>query len=618
MSWGRAGAVAGRLRAPLGRVAVPLFVAVATPAAAQVGDPVNPQEGAAPTLEEGAPPAASRAAYPAPLTLPTAGRPLAAYEWDLGGQLATGALTLLDLLEDGLPGFTSVRGAFYGGPHAAFDGLLGPGFVRVVVDGREHAPLEGAEVDLARYSLAALERVVALRQVDGWTIELTTLRHDREDAYSRIAAGTGQPGVELLQGVFTNGLGRRFTLGVAMDLLSVTGGELPSDRFDFWGKFSWMPVDNRAGVELQFRSSSRERTLAARQELDGRELFLHARGELASGIQASAWAGTEELREMDTTVARSRHAGLRLTARRERAFGRLEVHARDAAFQPEVAAEGSAGVRPLPTLHLEAAGRAESWRGFDAGGLRGGVRWAPDLGLDLAFAVAAATGVRGVARRPGTEAPEGEGRPGAGFVPPSLEADSLGFDVAEASVEGRLGPFHLGERVGWQRLSRLLPLGGPLDPGPVRPGAELHFFETTASGPVAPIGWLLDGVAPIRLRGTWRYARLLEGAFPGWFAEQVVRGELFFHDDFFAGNLEVRSALALERRTDLSVPVDVAGGLAVSPAFSRWDFDLFVRIDTFRIWWRVENLSGIIAGDVPGLPFPRNRNVFGVRWEFFN
>jgi len=43
-----------------------------------------------------------------------------------------------------------------------------------------------------------------------------------------------------------------------------------------------------------------------------------------------------------------------------------------------------------------------------------------------------------------------------------------------------------------------------------------------------------------------------------------------------------------------------------------------IRILGVRVYWRFENLTAAEGQDLPGLPFPVRRSVFGVKWEFLN
>jgi hypothetical protein len=36
------------------------------------------------------------------------------------------------------------------------------------------------------------------------------------------------------------------------------------------------------------------------------------------------------------------------------------------------------------------------------------------------------------------------------------------------------------------------------------------------------------------------------------------------------------------------------------------------------IFWRYDNVAGTAQQDLPGFQFPLRRQVFGVRWRFFN
>ena len=77
------------------------------------------------------------------------------YEWDREQILRSNAMTLEDLLSELVPGFTTLRTTWFGGPHYAIHGALGPGFLTVAMDGRELTTLDAGQVDLTRVALAA-------------------------------------------------------------------------------------------------------------------------------------------------------------------------------------------------------------------------------------------------------------------------------------------------------------------------------------------------------------------------------------------------------------------------------------------------------------------------------
>ncbi|MFQ5746876.1 MAG: TonB-dependent receptor plug domain-containing protein [Gemmatimonadota bacterium] len=525
------------------------------------------------------------------------------YEWDLAALNESTALSLLDLLEEGVPGFTSLRSDFFGGPHQVLQGLLGPGFLRVFVDGRELTTLGAGQVDLTRVSLANLERVRVLRHADGWIAELTTISHGGEAAYSRIAAATGTPSLSLIRGVFANGLGRDFAVATAIDLLN-TGGTRPTDRFDFWGKVSWMPGDGAAGISLRLQTESLERTLLSAENLTRRKVFLHARGNVTDRVQVETFAGSSEIRDGDSTRVRARHAGLSVIASTGRARGTAGFDVHDDPEFPSLRVHTEVAVRPGRRLAADAGARLESWDRFTTREVRAGVRYEPDLGLGLMLTAQGATGTRGIP------------------FPAAATADSVSFDLASGSAEVSIGAFRLSETVEIQRLERQLPFRAGFDSlqAPIGP-ITVRAFETGVSGPVLPLSALVRGLAPIRLRGFWRFTTRTSGPPALFLPENLARGELFFRDAFFEGDLDVRLSLGLNRRTSILAPAsppDPLGSLVTIPTYTSYDWSVVIKLLDARIWWRVENLQGTVGRDLPGFDFPTRRNAFGVKWEFFN
>jgi len=137
--------------------------------------------------------------------------------------------------------------------------------------------------------------------------------------------------------------------------------------------------------------------------------------------------------------------------------------------------------------------------------------------------------------------------------------------------------------------------------------------------PVLPLSWLIDELDPIRARGFFRHNQIQSAAIPLYVPVDVIRGEAYFKDTFLEEDLGVRLGLGLDRRSawlvasgadDDETPASVA-------ARTSWDFDLGIRILDVVIFWRYDNLAGEIQQDLPGFEFPLRRQVFGVRWRFF-
>ncbi len=539
------------------------------------------------------------------LQVPSEGHAAPMYEWDRETILASNALTLLDLLTEVVPGLTAVRATWFGGPHHVLAGAFGPGFVSVSVDGRELTPLEAGQVDLTRIALAYVDGVRVRRRADGWTAELTTVHRSSAPAYSRITGGTGDPGLSRLRLVYTNSAGRHFNVAASADLLN-TASETPEDDFDFWGNIEWIPGEGNAGVELHFDAESLNRTVFGPADINRTELFLRGRGNLMPGLQAQGFVGSTELKLDDEKVRDTNNAGFRLTGSGEWGWFRAGMDVWDDDIFPQVDVNGEAGFQLTPWLALEAGGRMTGWDGFTTAEARGGIALTR-LPLQGSFTVQGASGRRGVT------------------YPARGTTDSLSFDAAAGTLGMPIGPFRISERVEYQSVNRQLPFGAIFDlEQPAGDGLELLAFETGVSGPILPLGMILGGVAPLRIRGFWRYTSILSDGTPAYLPESIVRGELFFHDEFLDGNLELRMAVRLDRRDAMFSAANPAGPpaggepLIAVPAYTFFDWDLMVRVLDVRIYWRFENMTGQAAQDQPGLVFPSRRSVFGVKWEFLN
>ena len=533
---------------------------------------------------------------------PAEGWSWSTYERNRDQILRSNAMTLEDLLAEMVPGFTALRTTWFGGPHYAIQGALGPGFLSVSMDGRELTTLDAGQVDLTRIALASVESVRVRRRSDGWVAEVTTLRRKKRPAYSRITGGTGDPGLSRLRLLFSNGMGRDINLGTSIDLLD-TGGENPSTDFNFWGRVEWLPGGGDAGLELHWVSEKMERTVYDAEELNRTELFLRGRGNLGDHLQAEAFAGTTGLSVDGESVRKVANGGFRLSGEVEQGWFRTGFRLWDDPAYPIADVDLEAGYQVLSWLSLDAGGRLGSWNDFGASEVRAGAA-ATVRPLRLTLTVDGSTGTRGIS------------------YPTLGLADSVSFDLAAGGLAVQLGPFALSGRGEYQKLSRQLPFGAVFDrdqgPGPA---VELGVAEVGLDGPLIPLGLVLDDVAPIRLRGFFRYASVLDGTDPLYVPESVARAEVFWHDSFFENELEVSASFGLNYRDAMltapapgsssSVPVRV-------PEYGFIDWNLMVRILGVRVYWRYENLTAEEGGDVPGLMFPVRRSVFGVKWEFLN
>lgn len=569
----------------------------------------------------------SRADTAPPALPPLPERPGAARErtvawsrsWGRDDLLESTALSLQDFLLDRAPGVLPLRSGFYFGPHQVADGPWGAGAVRVEVDGRQLHSLASGQPDLSRISLASVDRLRLVRRAGETVVEVRTLSHDEEEAYSRISALTGQPGADGLRAIFTNRAGDDFTVHAAVDHLNVGLGRMPGSRFDAWAKLGWRPGRGDTGFELVWQSESVTRTLGeATSELSRDQLMIHGRTQLAPGLQAEAWAGRTSRDPSpaffsgpsgpDTALAGTADRGsnfvdqfLGRVAYREGPLG-LRVSGGHLVGRsvPRLTGDARGSLR-LGPLDVEAGVEASSWPEVATLSWRAGLAYRPDWLEGVTVRAEAAGGDRAVPR---------PGRTVTDSLVQSFDAVSLGADL-------ELGRYRISGTVGRRTAGRQLPFGGSFDRElPPRDGISVADVELRAEGPPLPFGYFDDRLF---VRGFWRYTPL-EGVEPTpyYLPQALVRVEGQLRDTFFEGNLEVRLALRASHR-DPMITADAAGSEPIAlPAEIAFGTEMVVRIATFRIFWRRDNFRGARQLDFGEALFPRVRNVYGVRWEFFD
>jgi hypothetical protein len=529
------------------------------------------------------------------------------FVWDRERIRGSNALNLGELLARMAPGTSLVRANFFRGPIQLVDGPFGPAALDIRIDGRPRVPLIGAQADLSEIQLAMIDEVRVERRAGGWRVDLTTLRRTDRRAYSRIEAGSGDPGLESLRLVFTNGLGRSFAARAGFELLQVQGP--PGELQGFSGGLAWLPGGGTSGVEVQYDQRSFERTVGEAQTGSRSRVLFGGRLGLGDHWQAGGWLG-ESKRDVDaiegSQPARSdavTHGGVELRGGWQNAWGSAGARWANAESLPSLEVELEAGVRPIAWLTLDAGGRVGSWGEFDTKEGRLGVASELPVARARIFARLAG-GVRG--------APY--------LATDSVTADSVEFSAVQAGVNARVGPFRFGGSVARQRVDRQLAFGTGFDEvGSAGPEAEVIAWQARAEVPVLPLSWLIGELDPVRIRGFFRRNQVQSSGTPLYVPDEVIRGEVYFEDTFLEQDLGVRLALGLDRRGEwMTAPGAGATGTPVTVAGrTSWDFDLGIRILDVLIFWRYDNLAGEVQQDLPEFDFPLRRQVFGVRWRFF-
>jgi len=531
---------------------------------------------------------------------------------------ASPSFTLIELLLEHVPGITGVRGEFYQGPHHVFDGGFGPGFATLYIDGREVLSLSRAQADLRRVSLNYVDRVRVYRGADGLVIDVDLIRHDGVQAYSRVSGLTGDPRSEILDAVFANSLGGASNVEASFERYDVRDRQNDQNRFAVQGRFSWMPRSNDFGVQFEYRSENIERTGLDTLELTRREFVARTRANLGQRAQIEAYGQATSFKDLGTGVpdslAPKRGAdgvGLRFSA--QPGSGGISMGLRFAgrdAYASRIA--DLSAWQPIGPFALEGGAELASWNEFPTKSWRAGAAFRETLLFPIELRAFTSEGTRGV-----------------GFpLHPMLDsletsefplADSVRFDSRGASAALQVGPFNLAGRYSEQWMDRQVGFGAPFDRLVVADSGEVDVtsLEVRFDGPVVPLGVLLRGVEPIRLRASWRKFDS-RGAETLFLPDRLFRTELYLSDTFFDENLRIWVSVFIDRRGARLVPVPGSPDPVMLDADSWMGGHLMFKIADFRFFWRFGNLGANQLGDFQGARFPRQLNVFGLRWEFFN
>lgn len=552
--------------------------------------------------------------------------------WDLDDILASGAVSLADLLAE-VPGVIPLQAGDYGNPGALTAFGLGGGRVRVLRDGFEVIPLEGGVADLSRIGLGGISRVRLDRSMGELVIHLEGLEYDSGLPYSLVEAGTGDLNTNVFRGTFANPTALGGSVGVALERADSRGsrGDEEGNVTGTWLRYQLHRGDG-AGLALDFRRMGSESAAAEyASPVTRTDWTVRGRAALAPGLNAEAYWGTsthkvEDLREAYEREGGSRsQMGVRLAAERGGLFAQ-------GAFRRF----GGDGL-PSHRLDLTVGADRQEIGGFTAAlsrasfpdvttsarQVRGWTR--PVLGLSLFGSWE--SGTYGARTYPLLGPP----------VPDTLDEAPAEPDTAAAEPEDPL--FRVTDRTStrygaqwaWRSFAisgarlhleadSLLPLGFAPDRG-----------QPALSGGTRD-GWEIWGRVPTPLTGL-----RLEGSLQQWdepwsyLPRRTYRGAFVFHRQYLeSGNLEwwwtvgVRGHDPMTVRQVVGDALDddgevVGPELAGVPFYQNWYARVQLRIVSVRIFIGWENFT--VRRNLQNLPdrfLPITRAFYGLRWTLWN
>jgi len=543
--------------------------------------------------------------------------------WDRDSLLSTRAVTLAELVSL-VPGVIALKGGDFGTPVTVMGFGAGGGRVRVMWDGFEWVPLEGAVPDLSRIGLAGLDEVRVERHPGELLISLKTREPLAPEPASLVEVGTGDLGTNLLRGVFVhpNAFGGAFTF--ALDRLETRGPGLDASGSlsGFALRYAIVRGDRGGIVGEMRRFAARTDVADLTTGLTRNDWNVRARWRLAEGLIGEGYWGASSLTggPEDPVYGGLDTRRTQLGVRTEYTVGDLwtRLSARRLSGQgvPGENYEAAVGGSLASAASLDGSMRIERWASHYATSWRARIETAPFRGFSLFAAYE-------------------DGEVGAPFVSEYeayLRSLRLGPPLQPAPIVKPRPRFtkRTGIRAGgtfswrgfnlsgaWLSLEAdsLRPLGLALDPDGVSlAGGDRTGFEATARVPLPIPGFVLEGAVQAWDDGL------------AYLPRRLWDGALTYHRIFKESrNLEVWGSLGVTSRDLMSIGVLEPGGdptvpdLVGVPLSEEWYTHIQVRIVTVNIFIRWENIRGKSDNiDFPSRLQPRYRSFYGVRWVLNN
>jgi len=579
------------------------------------------------------------------------------YRWDREALFASGALTLMELLER-IPGATGFTTSWIASPQTV--SYVGdPKRVRVFMDGLEFDALgtrDGGVLDLVEVPLWTLEEVRVERGAGELRVHLRTWRHDRTIPNTRTDIYTGDENTNLYRGFFA----RRYKHGEALQLggqqystsqlRTGIGGQGSGGRAlalfsrvgwarNKWSADAFILRDTRTRYgELAYvlRQPNYQRLLGGPvadsiRELRGTRTDAYVRGAYGDpddGIWAQALAATmgfsdasapatlparyppgvvstpnlprgtlQILPAFETpgkTVSRAQYVvagGLTKWGMRLSATSRVRIYDSHTFVSPVVRAEASL------LDYVTVSGRAERDGATRVSTVEAGARLAP-----LSFIEVAAVAERRMA-------PKITGVQGS---------------VTSARAEAAL------------RVGRVSLIGGAIHRDSTSMTVPFTYYDILAQGPLTPVGRALGAFGGIR--GKFYKDVGLDAMATRWSSKAIMRpaaearAELYVRTKWLTkfprGQFGLNATAIYEYRSATQFRTDGSisgnGGAATATGTTQAAGStsastlIEVRIQNAVVSWQYRNIVGTNRALVPGYLVPRQTNIYGVRWDFFN
>jgi hypothetical protein len=528
------------------------------------------------------------------------------YEWDRTQLFATGALTLVDLL-DRIPGITTFRSGWLATPQTAtFSGDFRR--VRVFYDGIEIDNLDnksGGVLDLSTIQLWTLEHLSIERSASELRLYMRSWRVDNTDPYTRVDVATGNEETNLYRGFY----GKRYDNGGVLQLAGQQFG-VTSPRFS--GSGDALSLLGRIGIARKGWS------------IDGFANRVHA----TRDIQRAA-LGRPPVLSLDQTTT---NAYLRAAVGDASRGPWAQVTAASLAFKGTTGPDRSISATSQPdTLErkvlenqynvsggytagparLEINDRMRASKGTSTNSISGRLDFATPFGLLSGFAEH-----DGFRRATNADM-------GARLQP--LPFLALSGSVARSTPNGGAAAT-LASMTTYRAEAGLRILGPWISAGMITTDKSLGLAPLVYDTLLLPTPAGRVTTRTVSIRGSlgrgfgidsWLAKRDQPRAYQ---PQYQSRSEIDFTSNFLRrfprGDFEVHAAGVYEYRGGTIFPL--AAGDVRTPTAKTLSALLEIRILRAVVSYQQRNILGYPYSVIPGFDMPRVLAIYGVRWDFWN
>ena len=502
-----------------------------------------------------------------------------------------------------------VRGGFYGAAEPVIYAGRGPAALEVYLDGVPYLPLgrDSVWLDPARIPVSPMERIEVIVLPGSLRVYLVSARQRSTFATSEVDVKTGQFSTTGYRG----GFAKRWRSGVGLALgadYNNTNGDPGStttafNAVDLWLKGEYVPSPH-FGAAYQLLTSTWDRSAEVdpgnaalaigrwkQKRSDGQLRLFYAQRDDGLGFRAQA-AYASSSASGDTALLRGRtiHQGI-FDFRETLPRASADLTATLSSLTWPLRLDGRISWMPLPFLTLAADGRHAAYRGGRHGTRAHG---AAGITLPLGFSV------RGdYAWAHDLQAPALEN--GGAYRTIDVSA-ALAWDSRFASVA-----------VGGARLDPFAPIGFASGVPPVTslpPAPQTTVTTITASVRPYP-GFTLSG---------WYYQpRTSGGAFmPPHHARYSLTFDSKFWRVFRSGIFQLRGEYAAESWSRSPLGGIGPGGPEPQRGATFVETNIEMRIAGVVVFWQIRNNNFMRSSYLVGADYPKNAQVYGVRWTFNN